>query len=70
MQVCEVCLLCHTFNAQSPERGGVLRVVGGLMPRAFIILPQLVSAIFFYVDRLPKRCTVMYFLYFLTRTIA
>ena len=40
------------------------------MPRAFIILPQLVSAIFFYVDRLPKRCTVMYFLYFLTRTIA
>ena len=61
MQVCEVCLLCHTL---------MHRVLGGLMPRAFIILPQLVSAIFFYVDRLPKRCTVMYFLYFLTRTIA
>ena len=36
MQVCEVCLLCHTL---------MHRVVGGLMPRAFIILPQLVSAI-------------------------
>ena len=61
MQVCEVCLLCHTFNAQSRRRTNATGIY---------ILPQLVSAIFLYVDRLPKRCTVMYFLYFLTRTIA